>query len=84
MRSILVYTKDDCPYCTYAKNLLAEKGLEYTENKIGHALIREEFVSIFPDVKTLPLIIVNGTKIGGYKELVEYINNEQSKTFLAE
>lgn len=84
MRSILVYTKDDCPYCTYAKNLLAEKGMAYQENKLGTGILREEFMSIFPDVKSLPLIIINGQKIGGYTDLVEYINREQSQTFLAE
>lgn len=84
MRSILIYTKDDCPYCTYAKNLLAENGMPYQESKIGAGILKEEFVSIFPDVKSLPLIIINGQKIGGYNDLVEYVKNEQSKTFLAE
>lgn len=83
MRSILIYTKDDCSFCTLAKNLLAEKGMSYTESKVGKDLLREDFVSTFPDVRTMPFIIINGQKIGGYNDLVEYIKNEQSQTFLA-
>lgn len=84
MRSILIYTKDDCPFCTRAKNLLAEKGMAYQESKVGVGILREEFMSIFPDIKSLPLIIINGQKIGGYSELCQYINEEGSKQFLTE
>lgn len=84
MRSILVYSKPDCRYCTLAKNLLAEKGMSYQETVIGSGMLREDFMATFPGVQTLPLIIVNGNKIGGYNDLVEYIKNEQSQTFLAE
>ena len=32
---IKVYTKDHCPYCGFAKNLLDELGLAYEEVALG-------------------------------------------------
>ena len=80
----LIYTKDNCPYCDWAKQLLQKKNVNYTENKIGSGIMREEFIQLFPNQKTVPLIFVDGNKIGGYAELQEFFNNESGKTFLVE
>ena len=83
MNKIVIYTKDNCPYCVQAKNLFSLKGEEYHEMKIGLDLTREEFISIFPEVKTVPFIIIDGKKVGGYDKLVEYYNRP-GQEFLAE
>lgn len=70
----LLYTKDDCPYCVRAKTLLTIKKVEFTESKIGHDITREDFVSLFPDQRTVPLIFVDNEKIGGYDQLREYFD----------
>lgn len=68
---IIVYTKDNCPYCVKAKTLLQNKGLEYTERKIGTDITREEFLEAFPNARTVPQIMFDGQLIGGYDELVK-------------
>ncbi len=68
----LIYTKDNCPYCVKAKSLLTIKSVEFTESKIGQDITREEFMSLFPEQKTVPLIFINDQKIGGYDDLTEY------------
>lgn len=83
MNKIVIYTKDNCPYCVQAKNLFSLKGESYHEMKIGVDLTREEFISIFPEVKTVPYIIIDGKKVGGYDKLVEYYNRP-GQEFLAE
>lgn len=83
MSNIIVYSKDNCPACTQAKNLLLYKGKTFTEVKLGVDMTREDFVSLFPDVKTVPLIIVDGVQIGGYDKLQEWVN-DSGRTFLAE
>ena len=80
----LIYTKPACPYCDYAKTLMRNKRVEYTESVIGKDVLREEFMEMFPDQRTVPLIFIDGEKIGGYNELKEYIDNESGKTFLTE
>lgn len=69
MSNILVYTKPNCPYCVKAKQLLTLKGKQYTEVVIGTDMLREDFMALFPEVRTVPLIIIDGNKIGGYEQL---------------
>lgn len=73
MSSILIYSKPSCGYCEKAKNFLRIRNIAFTESILGQDVITEDFVSMFPDVKSVPLIIVDGVKIGGYNELVEYV-----------
>jgi glutaredoxin len=73
--SIVIYSKDNCSYCLKAKNFLRLEGIEFTELLIGKDITREDFMDKFPEQKSVPLIINNEEKIGGYNELVEYVNN---------
>jgi glutaredoxin 3 len=70
----LVYSKENCPYCVKAKALLVQKNISFMEVKIGDDMLREDFIAMFPEQRTVPLIFVNGVKIGGHYELVEYFN----------
>ena len=79
--NVLIYTKKDCPSCIKAKSLLNIKGIDFKESVIGEDILREDFVATFPEVRTAPLIIVDGVKIGGYEQLREYI--ESRPEFLA-
>lgn len=83
MSKAIIYTKENCPYCVQAKSLFALKGQAYEEMKIGVDLTREEFMSIFPGVMTVPFIIINGEKVGGYDKLTEWYNRPEQH-FLAE
>lgn len=74
--NVLVYTKDNCPYCVKAKQLLSIKNVAYNEVVIGQDIIREDFMSLFPDVRTVPLIIIDNVKVGGYDQLREYFDNQ--------
>ena len=71
----LIYSKPDCPYCVRAKTLLNAKGIMFTESIIGRDVLREDFAEMFPDQKTVPLIFIDGNRIGGYTDLVEHFNN---------
>jgi len=69
---IEVYSKDLCPYCDAAKSLLERKGYEYSEIKVGRDITREEFLEMFPGVRTVPQIIIDNVRIGGYDKLTEH------------
>ena len=81
---IIIYTKDNCPHCVNAKKLMTHHGKDYQEMKIGGDLTREDFISIFPNVKTVPHIIIDGEQIGGYDKLNEWLNTDAGRLFLAE
>ena len=83
VKNVLIYTKDNCPYCVQAKNLFTNKGQQYIEKKIGKDLTREEFLENFPDVRTVPFIIIDTEKVGGYDKLIEWYDRPE-RNFLAE
>ena len=73
----LIYTKSNCPYCVNAKTLFGIRGIEYTETVIGEDIQREDFVALFPDVRTVPLIYIDGERIGGYDDLTKYLDSKR-------
>lgn len=73
--TVIVYSKDQCPYCVQAKNLLERMQVKYEEKKIGVNCTREELLEAVPNARTVPQIIINKDAIGGYDQLVEYVEN---------
>lgn len=68
---ITVYTKENCPHCVKAKNLLGGYGLEYAEITIGKDISREDFLEMFPNVRTVPQVVMHGEHVGGYEDLAK-------------
>ena len=66
---IVIYGKDQCSFCTMAKNLCEMKEVEYEYKKLGRDFTQEEFVETFPGARTFPQIIKDGKNIGGFQEL---------------
>lgn len=69
-----VYSKDSCPYCVKAINLLETTDLEFEVHKLGEDFSREELLEWFPDAKTFPVITLDRMWIGGYDQLVEVVD----------
>lgn len=63
----VVWSRDGCWYCDKAKELLTLYNFKYVEKNVYEH--KEEFRKEFPDAKTVPQIIFNGEKVGGYDEL---------------
>ena len=73
--TVVVYSMDNCMYCTQAKRLLENMKVPYTEKKLGVAVTREQLLEVAPNARTAPQIVINKEVIGGYTDLVEYIEN---------
>lgn len=71
--NVIIYSKDECDYCTKAIDLLKSTDLEYEEFKLNKHFSREELKEWFPDAKTFPVILLDKMWIGGYNELVEVV-----------
>jgi glutaredoxin 3 len=72
---ILVYSKDDCPYCEAAKRWFKIKDLAFEEIKINDPEQRQKFYADLGEgIKSVPQIFIvkDGVKerIGGYTELM--------------
>ena len=81
---IRIYSKDICPYCIRAKNLLNTHGLEYTEINLDRQ------PELFTDLKqqtgwmTVPQIFIGNHFIGGFDELAEIERSGRLKEVLEE
>ena len=73
IKHVVVWSRDLCPYCVKAKNLLEIKGIEYEERNISEGVwSREQLLAECPGARTVPQIVMNDTVIGGYAQLEEY------------
>lgn len=70
---IEIYTKPECPYCSQAKSLLDEKNEYYEERVIGKDVTRDEVIARYPSQKLLPIVVIDGTLIGSWTELLDYM-----------
>lgn len=78
MKKITVYTMNHCPYCTKAKALLKQRGLEYSEINMDERPDSEwdELIQK-TKMKTLPQIFADDRLIGGYTQLAEVDAKDQ-------
>ena len=72
---ITIWGKPACPSCTKAKALCETRQLKYEYKELGKDFTREEVFETFPTARTFPQIIIGGTKVGGYEQMVDYIEN---------
>jgi glutaredoxin len=82
MDRVVIYSRDNCSYCAYAKNLLEVKNISYQEQKLNVDFSREQLLELFPSAKTFPVITVDGFYIGGYTQLAERINQDNGTSQL--
>ncbi|MFN6571869.1 glutaredoxin 3 [Dendronalium sp. ChiSLP03b] len=65
-----IYTWRTCPFCIRAKNLLAEKGIEFTEYSIdGDEAARAKMAQRANGRRSLPQIFINDSHIGGCDDI---------------
>ena len=65
----IVWSKYQCPYCEQAKQLLAKRGIDYEERKIGDGWTKEDLLEAVPTARTVPQIFIDDELIGGFNEL---------------
>lgn len=70
MQKVTIYTKETCPYCVMAKNLLKHKGVaEFNEIRIDlDPAAREKMIEITGRM-TVPQIYIGETHVGGFDDL---------------
>ena len=70
MPVIVVYTSAFCGYCAGAKNLLAKKGVEFTEIRIDKEAGKREEMMQRANRDSVPQIFIGDRHIGGFDDLV--------------
>ena len=85
--TIIVYSKNNCVFCSKAKALLKNLGLEYEEKTLEKdfgsdpSKLNED---IGKNVRTMPQIKIDDKLIGGYNQLIEYFADQGKVNFKGE
>lgn len=69
---ITLYTKDYCPYCVKAKNLLKRKGVESSVQEIDithDEKLQQEMITKSGGRRTVPQIFIGELHVGGCDDL---------------
>tara|TARA_B100001094_G_C17748299_1_gene584546 strand:+ start:202 stop:462 length:261 start_codon:yes stop_codon:yes gene_type:complete len=82
---IVIYSKQNCVYCSKAKHLVKSLGLEYEEKMMEsfdspQAMLED----IGKQVRTMPQIKIDDKLIGGYNQLIEYFADKGKVNFKGE
>ena len=85
--TIIVYSKNNCVFCTKAKSLLTNLGLEYQEKSLEKDFGSDPsklIEDICKNVRTMPQIKIDGELIGGYNQLVEHFADQKKVNYKGE
>ena len=70
MKTAKIYTTPICPYCVRAKSLMDKKGITYDEiDVLMDNKARDEMLEKSGGARTVPLIFIGDTHVGGCDEL---------------
>jgi glutaredoxin len=77
---IIVYSKDNCPWCEKAIDLLTQHNMPHRVLKLGVDFSKEELQNrVGKFIKlTVPQIFINGESFGGYEDLKAYLTVAQN------
>jgi glutaredoxin len=69
----IIYSKDACPFCDQAKNLLMARDIPFEERRIGYNATREQLLEAVPNARSVPQIFLDEQHIGGFVELRKHL-----------
>ena len=69
MAKVILYTKDNCPYCRLAKDLLSARNIAFEEVRIDLDDNKRDEMIRLSNRRTVPQIFINDQSIGGYDDL---------------
>jgi glutaredoxin 3 len=70
MKSVIVYSTDPCSFCSNAKALLRQRGIEFDEINLGKDPAGRAELVERTGMLSFPQIIIDGELVGGFRELL--------------
>lgn len=75
MTKVVVYSKDNCPFCTLAKKLLTDRKIAFEEIRVDLDPSKLEEMVRLSQKRTVPQIFINDKSIGGYDDLTALVKS---------
>ncbi|HMK69579.1 MAG TPA: glutaredoxin 3 [Xanthobacteraceae bacterium] len=70
MTSVEIYTRQYCPYCHFAKELLSRKGVSFREIDVTvDPTMRQRMIERANGSTSVPQVFIGSTHVGGCDEL---------------
>jgi len=82
MAKVIVYSKANCPYCTWAKQLLNNKAISYEEIRVDLNTDKRIEMERLSGRRSVPQIVINGQPIGGFDDLSALEKSGELNTLL--
>ena len=73
-KNVEIYSKSNCSFCDKAKYYFDQNDITYQEHNVE---ILETFKILLernPNARTMPQIFIDDKLIGGYTDLMEFVN----------
>ena len=77
MSNIIVYSKNNCPYCYKVKQVLEMTGTEFESYTLEEDFTREEFYAKFGKGSTFPQVVCDDKKLGGCVDTIKFLRERQ-------
>jgi len=77
-QSLAIFTREGCPYCARAKDLMQERGLKYEE----HVLLENFSIKTLKAISgstSVPQIFIDGKRVGGCEDLEKLLGSSGLK-----
>jgi len=81
MVKIVIYTKDNCPYCRMAKEIFTGRKLAFEEIRVDLQADKLEEMIRLSQKRTVPQIFINDQSIGGYDDLTTLMKSGKLREF---
>ena len=72
-----VYTKDGCPYCEKIKEVLELTESKFVVYNLDEHFDRDSFYGEFGQGSTFPQVVVDGKKLGGCVDTVQFLKENK-------
>ena len=73
LKNVELYSKSNCVFCDKAKHYFTQNNISYVEHNVEISEVFEALMSRNPNARTMPLIFVDDELIGGYTDLMEWV-----------
>jgi len=80
MQNVVIYSKGYCPYCKAAKQIFKLSGVKFREYDITNSPKRQKEMQRLSQRNTVPQIFFGQQHIGGYTDLVAYVDRQAVKS----
>jgi glutaredoxin len=72
-KNVEIYSKSNCVFCDKAKNYFSQNDISYVEHNVEIGDVFDTLMSRNPNARTMPQIFINDVLIGGYTDLIEWL-----------